>query len=143
MPRDGQRHQQQHSEGYRVLVADDPGLVRTGFRVIPEAEGDIEVVAEAADGHEAVGRSALVRPRVVLMDIRMRDLDGLAATEQILRQPDPPTVIVLTTFDQNEYVYRALRAGAAGFLLTKLGVRDRVQAVVVAFETGFVGPPGV
>ena len=215
----------------RVLIADDQELVRTGFRVILEAEGDIQVVAEAENGHAAVRQAALVNPDVVLMDIRMPELDGLAATEQILRQPDPPTIVVLTTFDQNEYIYRALRAGAAGFLLkdapssrliaairaaatgdsliepsitqrlvarfaepvtspgipaeltrltereldvlrlvarglsnaeiasemvvaettvkthvarilTKLGVRDRVQAVVVAYETGFVGRTG-
>ena len=101
----------------RVLIADDQELVRTGFRVILEAEGDIEVVAEAQDGHEAIRQSALARPEVVLMDIRMPELDGLAATEEILRQQDPPTIVVLTTFDQNEYIYRALRAGAAGFLL--------------------------
>src|ERR1700712_1154013 len=101
----------------RVLVADDQELVRTGFRVILESEGDIEVVAEAENGHEAIRQAALVGPEVVLMDIRMPLLDGLAATEQILRQPNPPTIVVLTTFDQNEYVYRALRAGDAGFLL--------------------------
>jgi DNA-binding NarL/FixJ family response regulator len=119
----------------RVLIADDQELVRTGFRVILEAEGDIEVVAEAENGHEAIRRAALVRPEVVLMDIRMPVLDGLAATEQILRQPDPPTVVVLTTFDQNEYVYRALRAGAAGFLL-KDAPSSRLIAAVRAAATG-------
>jgi DNA-binding NarL/FixJ family response regulator len=214
-----------------VLIADDQALVRTGFRVILEAEGDIDVVAEAENGLEAVRQAALVEPQVVLMDIRMPVLDGLAAAEQILRQRNPPTIAVLTTFDENEYIYRALRAGAAGFLfkdapssrliaavraaatgdsliepsitrrlverfaepvaapavpqrlaqltereldvlrlvtgglsnaeiasqlmvaettvkthmariLTKLGVRDRVQAVVLAYETGFVGRSG-
>ena len=100
-----------------VLIADDQELVRTGFRVILEAEGDIQVVAEADSGKEAVRQAALTKPEVALMDIRMPELDGLAATEQILRQQDPPTIVVLTTFDQNEYIYRALRAGAAGFLL--------------------------
>jgi DNA-binding NarL/FixJ family response regulator len=118
-----------------VLIADDQELVRTGFRVILEAEGDIEVVAEADNGHEAVRQSALVKPEVVLMDIRMPVLDGLAATEQILRQPDPPTIVVLTTFDQNEYVYRALRAGAAGFLL-KDAPSSRLIAAVRAAATG-------
>src|SRR6478736_4039520 len=99
----------------RVLIADDQELVRTGFRVILEAEGDIQVVAEAENGLAAVRQAALAKPEVVLMDIRMPELDGLAATEQILRQQDPPTIVVLTTFDQNEYIYRALRAGAAGF----------------------------
>jgi DNA-binding NarL/FixJ family response regulator len=119
----------------RVLIADDQELVRTGFRVILESEGDIEVVAEAENGHEAIRQSALVKPEVVLMDIRMPELDGLAATEQILRQPDPPTVVVLTTFDQNEYIYRALRAGAAGFLV-KDTPSSRLVAAVRAAATG-------
>jgi DNA-binding NarL/FixJ family response regulator len=119
----------------RVLIADDQMLVRTGFRVILEAEGDIDVVAEAENGLEAVRQSALVRPEVVLMDVRMPELDGLAATEQILRQADPPTVVVLTTFDQNEYIYRALRAGAAGFLL-KDAPSSRLIAAVRAAATG-------
>jgi DNA-binding NarL/FixJ family response regulator len=119
----------------RVLIADDQMLVRTGFRVILEAEGDIDVVAEAENGLEAVRQSALVRPEVVLMDVRMPELDGLAATEQILRQADPPTVVVLTTFDQNEYVYRAIRAGAAGFLL-KDAPSSRLVAAVRAAATG-------
>ena len=119
----------------RVLIADDQELVRTGFRVILEAEGDIEVVAEAENGVEAVRQAALVKPEVVLMDIRMPELDGLAATEQILRQADPPTIVVLTTFDQNEYIYRALRAGAAGFLL-KDAPSSRLIAAVRAAATG-------
>jgi DNA-binding NarL/FixJ family response regulator len=119
----------------RVLIADDQELVRTGFRVILESEGDIEVVAEAENGLEAVRQAALVKPEVVLMDIRMPELDGLAATEQILRQRDPPTVVVLTTFDQNEYIYRALRAGAAGFLL-KDAPSSRLVAAVRAAATG-------
>src|SRR6201986_2403876 len=101
----------------RVLLADDQTLVRTGFRGILETEGDIEVVAEADTGLEGIRQAQLARPDVILMDIRMPELDGLAATEQILRHPDPPTIVVLTTFDQNEYVYRALQAGAAGVLL--------------------------
>ena len=119
----------------RVLIADDQELVRTGFRVILEAEGDIEVVAEAVNGLEAVRQAALTEPDVVLMDIRMPELDGLAATEQILRQADPPTIVVLTTFDQNEYIYRALRAGAAGFLL-KDAPSSRLIAAVRAAATG-------
>src|SRR6201747_1208783 len=119
----------------RVLIADDQELVRTGFRVILEAEGDIEVVAEAENGHQAIRQAALAKPQVVLMDIRMPELDGLAATEQILRQPDPPTIVVLTTFDQNEYIYRALRAGAAGFLL-KDAPSSRLIAAVRAAATG-------
>ncbi|WP_405063273.1 response regulator transcription factor [Kribbella sp. NBC_01505] len=119
----------------RVLVADDQTLVRTGFRVILEAEGDIEVVAEADTGTAAIRQSQLVKPDVILMDIRMPELDGLSATEEIRRHPDPPTIIVLTTFDQNEYVYRALQAGAAGFLL-KDSPATRLIAAVRAAATG-------
>ena len=119
----------------RVLVADDQTLVRTGFRVILEAEGDIEVVAEADTGIEAIRLAQLAGPDVILMDIRMPGLDGLAATEEILRHPDPPTIVVLTTFDQNEYVYRALHAGAAGFLL-KDAPSSRLIAAVRAAATG-------
>ena len=118
-----------------MLIADDQELVRTGFRVILEAEGDIQVVAEADNGNEAVRQAALTKPEVALMDIRMPELDGLAATEQILRQQDPPTIVVLTTFDQNEYIYRALRAGAAGFLL-KDAPSSRLIAAVRAAATG-------
>jgi DNA-binding NarL/FixJ family response regulator len=123
------------SNKIRVLVADDQTLVRTGFRVILEAEGDIEVVAEADTGVEAIRQSQLTKPDVILMDIRMPELDGLSATEEILRHPDPPTIVVLTTFDQNEYVYRALRAGAAGFLL-KDAPSSRLIAAVRAAATG-------
>ncbi|MBL7258633.1 response regulator transcription factor [Paractinoplanes lichenicola] len=119
----------------RVLIADDQTLVRTGFRVILEAEGDITVVAEAGTGTEAIRQSQLTKPDVILMDIRMPELDGLAATEEILRHPDPPTIVVLTTFDQNEYVYRALRVGAAGFLL-KDAPSTRLLAAVRAAATG-------
>lgn len=119
----------------RVLIADDQELVRTGFRVILEAEGDIEVVAEVENGQEAIRLAALVKPAVILMDIRMPVVDGLAATEEIMRRPDAPTIVVLTTFDQNEYVYRALRAGAAGFLL-KDAPSSRLIAAVRAAATG-------
>ncbi len=119
----------------RVLIADDQALLRTGFKVILEAEGDIEVVAEAGDGNEAIRQAQLARPDVVLMDIRMPDLDGLAATEEILRHRDPPSIVVLTTFDLNEYVYRAIRAGASGFLL-KDAPSTRLIAAVRAAATG-------
>jgi DNA-binding NarL/FixJ family response regulator len=134
-PPPGGRENRGVPEKIRVLVADDQTLVRTGFRVILQAEGDIEVVAEADTGTEAVRQAALAAPDVVLMDIRMPEMDGLAATEEILRQPDPPTIVVLTTFDQNEYVYRALRAGAAGFLL-KDAPSSRLIAAVRAAATG-------
>src|SRR6201995_5084005 len=119
----------------RVLVTDDQTLVRTGCRVIREAEGDIEVVAEADTGYEAIRQAQLARPDVILMDIRMPELDGLAATEEILRHANPPTIVVLTTFDRSEYVYRALRAGAAGFLLTD-APSTRLIAAVRAAATG-------
>jgi DNA-binding NarL/FixJ family response regulator len=104
-----------------VLLADDQALVRAGFRMIIDAEDGLEVVGEAADGLEAVEAAVRLRPNVVLMDIRMPELDGIEATRRVLaatRSADPPVrVLVLTTFDLNEYVYDALRAGASGFLL--------------------------
>src|SRR5580698_5482256 len=118
-----------------VLLDDDQNLVRSGFRVKLEAEGDIEVVAESDTGHEAIRQAQLTKPDVILMDIRMPELDGLSATEEILRHANPPTIVVLTTFDQNEYVYRALRAGAAGFLL-KDAPASRLIAAVRAAATG-------
>ena len=117
----------------RVLVADDQQLLRAGFRVILEAEPDIEVVGEAVDGVEAVELGG--RADVVLMDIRMPRLDGLAATEQLMTRPDPPRVVVLTTFDQNEYVVRALKAGAYGFLL-KDAPPSRLVAAIRAAASG-------
>jgi DNA-binding NarL/FixJ family response regulator len=119
----------------RVLVADDQQLLRAGFRVILEAEPDIEVVGEAVDGVEAVEVAGSTRPDVVLMDIRMPRLDGLAATEQLMRRPDPPRVVVLTTFDQNDYVVRALKAGAYGFLL-KDAPPSRMIAAIRAAASG-------
>lgn len=100
-----------------VLIADDQALVRDGFRAIIEREGDLSVVAEAADGVEAIELCRRHRPDVALMDIRMPRIDGLEATRRILAEPDPPRVLVLTTFDRNDWVYEALKAGAGGFLL--------------------------
>ncbi|KRE60842.1 response regulator transcription factor [Nostocoides sp. Soil756] len=101
----------------RVLLADDQVLVRDGFRALIDRETDLSVVAEAADGIEAVQLVRAHRPDVVLMDIRMPNIDGLTATRHVLALPEPPKVLVLTTFDRNEWVYEALRAGASGFLL--------------------------
>jgi DNA-binding NarL/FixJ family response regulator len=101
----------------RVLVADDQSMVRAGFRMLLSGEPDIEVVAEASNGIEAVDKAARFRPTVVLMDIRMPELDGLEATRRILARDDATRVLILTTFDLDEYVYEALRAGASGFVL--------------------------
>jgi len=101
----------------RVLVADDQSMVRAGFRMLLAGEPDIEVVAEASNGLEAVAKAARFRPTVVLMDIRMPELDGLQATRRILAADDTARILILTTFDLDEYVYEALRAGASGFVL--------------------------
>jgi len=100
-----------------VLLADDQTLVRDGFRALIDREPDMRVVAEAADGVEAIALTRRHSPDVVLMDIRMPNIDGLTATTRVLALPAPPRVLVLTTFDRNEWVYEALRAGASGFLL--------------------------
>jgi DNA-binding NarL/FixJ family response regulator len=101
----------------RVLVADDQSMVRAGFRMLLSHEEDVEVVAEASNGLEAVDKAARFRPSVVLMDIRMPELDGLEATRRILAADDTARILILTTFDLDEYVYEALRAGASGFVL--------------------------
>jgi DNA-binding NarL/FixJ family response regulator len=101
----------------RVLVADDQSMVRAGFRMLLSHEEDVEVVAEASNGLEAVEKTARFRPSVVLMDIRMPELDGLEATRRILAADDTARILILTTFDLDEYVYEALRAGASGFVL--------------------------
>jgi DNA-binding NarL/FixJ family response regulator len=101
----------------RVLVADDQSMVRAGFRMLLSSEHDVDVVAEASNGLEAVDKAARFQPDVVLMDIRMPELDGLQATRQILTADPSARVLVLTTFDLDEYVYEALRAGASGFVL--------------------------
>ncbi len=101
----------------RVVLADDQALVRDGFRALIELETDIEVLGEAADGAEALSVVRQLRPDVVVMDIRMPVLDGIEATRRLLADPRPPKVLILTTFDRNEYVYEAMKAGASGFLL--------------------------
>jgi len=101
----------------RVLVADDQSMVRAGFRMLLSDEADIEVVAEASNGLEAIEKATRFRPTVVLMDIRMPELDGLEATRRILSDDNATRVLILTTFDLDEYVYEALRAGASGFVL--------------------------
>jgi DNA-binding NarL/FixJ family response regulator len=120
------------SKPIRVLIADDQQLLRAGFRVILQSEPGIEVIGEAEDGADAVAQARSLRPDVVLMDIRMPKLDGLSATEHLMKVSDGPRVVVLTTFDQNEYVVRALRAGAYGFLLKDAPATRLVAAVRAA-----------
>ena len=125
----------------RVLIADDQALVRTGFRVILTAEPDLEVVGEAGDGREAIEAVASASPDVVLMDIRMPNLDGIEATRRIAGRGGPPRVLILTTFDLDEYVYEALRAGASGFLLKDAGADELIHAVrVVAGGEALLAP---
>jgi DNA-binding NarL/FixJ family response regulator len=100
-----------------VLIADDQALMRAGFRMILEAEPDLEVVGEATTGHEAVAEAGRLRPDVVLMDVRMPEMDGIEATRRLLDGNGDTKVVMLTTFDMDEYVYEALRAGASGFLV--------------------------
>jgi DNA-binding NarL/FixJ family response regulator len=117
------------SGAIRVLVADDDPLVRAGLVMILDTSSDITFVGEAADGTEVAGAVDAHHPDVVLMDIRMPKLDGLAATELLRARPDPPEVIVLTTFHADEYVLRALRAGASGFLLKDTRPTDILDAI--------------
>ncbi|MEU9719556.1 response regulator transcription factor [Streptomyces sp. NPDC047976] len=114
----------------RVVVADDERMVRTALRVILDAEPDMEVVGEAATGAEAVSLVRSLTPDVVLMDVRMPEIDGIAATGQILRSmPAPPRIVVVTTFENDSYVYDALRAGASGFLLKRSDPDELIGAV--------------
>ena len=127
----------------RVLVVDDQALVRTGFRMIVDAEPDFDVVGEAADGLEALEEAARTEPDVVLMDIRMPRLDGVEATRRLLdgRAGQEPKVVILTTFDLDECVVEALRAGASGFLLKDVPPEDLVDAIrVVASGHALLAP---
>jgi DNA-binding NarL/FixJ family response regulator len=125
----------------RVLVADDQSMVRAGFRMLLSHEQDIEVVAEASNGLEAVDKAARFRPTVVLMDIRMPELDGLQATRRILAADDAARILILTTFDLDEYVYEALRAGASGFVLKDDPPEQLIAAVhIVAGGDALLSP---
>ena len=115
----------------RVLVADDQSMVRAGFRMLLSGEPDIEVIAEAQNGLEAVGKAARLRPTVVLMDIRMPELDGLEATRRIIAADAAARVLILTTFDLDEYVFQALAAGASGFVLKD----DPPEQLIAAIRT--------
>jgi DNA-binding NarL/FixJ family response regulator len=129
----------------RILLVDDQALVRAGFRMILDAEPEMEVVGEAADGRDAVDQVRSLRPDVVLMDIRMPELDGLEASRRILGDDvagdDAPRILMLTTFDLDEYVYEALRAGASGFLLKDTPPEQLVAAIrVVAAGDALLSP---
>ena len=125
----------------RVLLCDDQALVRDGFRMILNAEDDIDVVGEAADGGQAVEATRRLRPKVVLMDVRMPGMNGIEATRRILVSGVDSRVLILTTFDLDEYVYEALRAGASGFLLKDATARQLVDGVrVVAAGEALLAP---
>ena len=125
----------------RVVIADDQALVRTGFRVILDSEPDLEVVGEASDGRETVELVQTRRPEIVLMDIRMPNLDGIEATRRLMTLAHPPRVLMLTTFDLDEFVYEALRAGASGFMLKDAGADELLHAVrVVADGNALLSP---
>ena len=127
----------------RVLIVDDQPLLRAGFRMILESEPDLEVVGEAADGEEAVSSARRLRPDVVLMDIRMPRLDGVEATRRLAgpRADDPIKVLMLTTFDLDEYVVEAIRAGASGFLLKDVPPEDLIEAIrVIADGKALLAP---
>ena len=125
----------------RVLVADDQSMVRAGFRMLLSSQPDIEVVAEASNGLEAVEKAARFRPSIVLMDIRMPELDGLEATRRILAADDAARILILTTFDHDEYVYEALCAGASGFVLKDDPPEQLLDAIrVVARGEALLSP---
>ncbi len=129
----------------RVLIVDDQALVRTGFRMILDAESDIEVVGEAENGREAVELARSVSPDVVLMDIRMPEMDGIEATHRLLAQDaaPPPRVLMLTTFDLDEYVYDALRAGASGFLLKDVPAEQLAAGVRMVAAGDALSAPSI
>jgi DNA-binding NarL/FixJ family response regulator len=125
----------------RVVVADDQALVRSGFRMILDSQRDIEVVAEAGDGREALEQARELEPDVVLMDIRMPELDGLEATRRLLAGDGSTRVLILTTFDADEYVYEAMKSGASGFLLKDVRPEQLAEAVrVVAAGESLLAP---
>jgi DNA-binding NarL/FixJ family response regulator len=125
----------------RVLLVDDHALARTGFRMVLDTEPDIEVVGEAATGRQAIHSARRLEPDVVLMDVRMPELDGIAATREITGDGGAPRVLILTTFDLDEYVYDALAAGASGFLLKDVGPDQLTEAIrVIARGEALLAP---
>jgi DNA-binding NarL/FixJ family response regulator len=127
----------------RVLIADDQALVRGGFRMILDAQKDIEVVGEAGDGREAIAKANELHPDVVLMDIRMPELDGLEATRRLADGEESPRVLMLTTFDLDEYVYEAMKAGASGFLLKEVPPEMLAEAVRVVVAGNALLAPAI
>ena len=119
-----------------ILIVDDQDLVREGLRMLLEAEPDLAVAGEAADGNQALSQARLLDPDVILMDVRMPQLDGIEATTRLVQAGSRARILMLTTFNLDEYVYHALKAGASGFLLKD----DRVQIAVHAYEHGIVRP---
>lgn len=125
----------------RVLIADDDVLVRAGLRMMIESQPDLDVVGEAGDGAEAIALAAELAPDVVLMDVRMPGTDGIAATRQVAAVDDGPRVLVLTTFEVDEYVYEAVRAGASGFLLKRTPPEDLLEGIrIVAGGDALLAP---
>ena len=125
----------------RIVLADDHALIREGFRMVLEAHGDIDVVAEAADGAEAVTAAHLTQPDVVVMDVRMPGMDGIQATSRICHANPAVKILILTTFDLDEYAFAALRAGASGFLLKNVPPAELITAIhAVASGDAIVSP---
>jgi DNA-binding NarL/FixJ family response regulator len=125
----------------RVLLCDDQALVRSGFRMILEARQDLQVVGEAEDGRQAVSLARQTQPDVILMDVRMPNLDGVEATRQIVAAGSPARILVLTTYDLDEYVYAAIRAGASGFLLKDVQPAQLAEAIrVIAAGDALLAP---
>lgn len=128
----------------RLVLVDDEPLVRQGLRMILDGEPDLEVVGEAGDGAEAVSLVRRLQPDLVCMDVRMPDVDGIRATELLLALPDPPKVLVVTTFSSDDYVFDALRAGASGFILKRATADELVAAVrTVAGGAGLLFPAAI
>jgi DNA-binding NarL/FixJ family response regulator len=125
----------------RVVLVDDQELVRTGFRLVLGGQPDLEVVGEAGDGEEAIEVVAQTRPDVVVMDVRMPRMDGVEATRRIRVSDDAPRVLILTTFDLDEYVYEAIKAGASGFLLKDTGARNLVEGVRIVHSGDAIVAP--
>lgn len=132
------------TEGIKVLIADDHAIVREGLRTILELESDgVQVIGEAASGREAVARTQQLQPDIVLMDVRMSDMDGVEATRRILVENPHTRVIILTNYDDDQYLFEAIRAGAAGYLLKDVSPTDLTQAIVTVHQGHSLIQPSV